>query len=160
MKIRQLRHELWLPWPLAEVFPFFAEAANLETLTPPSLKFRIQSARPIVMRVGTLIDYLIVVRGLPFRWQSEITTWEPPVRFVDEQRRGPYRLWQHEHKFVERDGATIITDTVRYAVPFDCLAHRWLVRPEIERIFAFRAQKMRELFPATDGAVLERTSES
>ena len=160
MKIRQLRHELWLPRPLAEVFPFFAEAANLEILTPSSLKFRIQSARPIVMRVGTLIDYRIVVRGLPFRWQSEITAWEPPVRFVDEQRRGPYRLWQHEHKFVERDGATTITDTVRYAVPFDFLAHRWLVRPEIERIFAFRAQKMRELFSATDSAVPERTSES
>lgn len=160
MKIRQLRHELWLPRPLAEVFPFFAEATNLEILTPPSLKFRIQSARPVVMRVGTLIDYLIVLRGLPFRWQSEITAWEPPVRFVDEQRRGPYRLWQHEHKFVERDGATTITDTVQYAVPFDFLTHRWLVRPEIERIFAFRAQKMHELFPATDGAVPERTSES
>ena len=160
MKIRQLRHELWLPRPLAEVFPFFAEAANLEILTPSSLKFRIQSARPIVMRVGTLIDYRIVVRGLPFRWQSEITAWEPPVRFVDEQRRGPYRLWQHEHKFMERDGATTITDAVRYAVRFDFLAHRWLIRPEIERIFAFRAQKMRELFSATDSAVPERTSES
>ncbi len=147
MKIRELRRELRLPCPLSEIFPFFAEAANLEALTPSWLKFQILSPRPIPIQLGTLIDYRIVVRSIPFRWQSEITVWEPPHRFVDEQRRGPYRFWQHEHEFVECDGETIIDDTVRYAVSFDFIVHRLFVRPETERIFDFRSLKMRELFP-------------
>ncbi len=121
MKVRQLKRELWLPQPVAEIFPFFADAANLEVLTPPWLKFQILSPRPLKMHVGTLIDYRLRVRGLPMRWQSEIIAWEPPHRFVDEQRRGPYRLWRHEHEFVERDGGTVIRDKVEYAIPFDLI---------------------------------------
>ena len=146
MKVHELKRELWLPRPVAEIFPFFADAANLEALTPPWLNFRILSPRPIPIRLGTLIDYRIVVHGIPFRWQSEITAWEPPHRFVDEQRRGPYRLWRHEHRFLERDGGTSIGDTVQYAVLFDPIVNRWLVRPDIEGIFDFRTEKMRELF--------------
>ena len=86
------------------------------------------------------------MHGIPFRWQSEITVWEPPHRFVDEQRRGPYRIWRHEHRFLERDGGTTISDRVQYAVLFDPIVDRWLVRPDIERIFDFRTRKMRELF--------------
>ena len=148
MKVHELKRELWLPRPVAEIFPFFAEAANLEALTPPWLNFRILSPRPIPIRLGTLIDYRIVVHGIPFRWQSEITAWEPPHRFVDEQRRGPYRLWRHEHSFSERDGGTSIGDTVHYAVLFDPIVNRWLVRPDIDGIFDFRTKKMRELFGA------------
>ncbi len=147
MKIHELNRELRLARPRAEVFPFFADATNLETLTPPSLKFHILTPRPIQMQVGTLIDYRIVIRGLPMRWRSEITVWEPPFRFVDEQRRGPYRLWRHEHQFKEENGETIILDRVQYAVPFDFIMHRWFVRPEIERIFNFRTKKMCEVFP-------------
>ena len=98
------------------------------------------------MHVGALIDYGLRVRGLPMRWQSEITAWEPPHRFVDEQRRAPYQPWRHEHEFVERDGGTVIRDKVEYAIPFDLMTHRLFVQPDIERIFAFREQKMRELF--------------
>jgi ligand-binding SRPBCC domain-containing protein len=148
VKVRQLKRELWLPQPVAEIFPFFGDAANLEVLTPPWLKFQILSPRPLKMHIGTLVDYRLRVRGLPMRWQSEITAWEPPHRFVDEQRRGPYRLWRHEHEFVERDGGTVIRDKVEYAIPFDLITHRLFVRPDIERIFAFLEQKMRKLFPA------------
>ena len=148
MKVRELKREIWLPQPLAEIFPFFADAANLEKLTPPWLNFQILSPRPIQIRLGTLIDYRVVVRGILFRWQSEITEWDPPHRFVDKQRRGPYRFWQHEHKFSEQEGGTAILDAVRYAVPFDFLTNRLFIRPDIERIFDFRKRKMRELFPA------------
>lgn len=148
MKIHELRSELWLPRPVAEIFPFFADAANLERLTPPWLNFRILSPPPIPMGAGTLIDYRIVIHGIPLRWQSEITVWEPPHLFVDEQRRGPYRIWRHEHTFLERDGGTMINDRVRYAVLFDPMVHCWLVRPDIERIFDFRTKRMRELFGA------------
>lgn len=147
MRIREFKRTTWLQRPVSEVFPFFADAANLELLTPPWLHFRILTSRPIQIRLETLIDYRIRVHGIPFRWQSEITAWDPPRSFADEQRRGPYRFWRHEHKFLERDGGTVVFDEVRYAVPFDFLTHRLLVQPHIERIFDFREQKMRELFP-------------
>jgi ligand-binding SRPBCC domain-containing protein len=82
------------------------------------------------------------------RWQSEITVWEPPHRFVDEQRKGPYRLWRHEHRFEPRDGGTLATDHVQYAVWLDWLVHPLLVRRDVERIFAFRQEKLREKFGA------------
>src|SRR3954468_23005074 len=99
-----------LPRPVTEVFMFFAEPGNLETLTPPWLRFHILTPQPILMRAGARIDYRLRVHGLPVRWQSEITAWEPPVRFVDEQRRGPYRVWVHEHTFEEGDGGTEVRD--------------------------------------------------
>src|SRR5579871_5848818 len=97
MRIHEFHGEQFLPRPLEEVFPFFADAGNLPILTPPWLHFHILTTRPIEMRRGALIDYRLRIHGLPIRWQSEIVEWDPPHRFVDEQRRGPYRLWHHEH---------------------------------------------------------------
>ena len=96
---------------------------------------------------SALIDYRLRLRGLPIRWRSEITTWQPPHRFVDEQRRGPYRMWIHEHTFTERDGGTLVGDHVRYAVPGGWLADRLLVRRDLETIFAYRQEKLTEIFP-------------
>ena len=98
------------------------------------------------MRAGALIDYKLRVRGVPVRWRTHISAWQPPHRFVDEQIRGPYRQWIHEHTFELRDGGTLARDVVRYAVPLDFLAHRWLVRPDVEKIFAYRAQELRKRF--------------
>ena len=147
MRTNEFRCELWLPRPLGEVFSFFADAGNLELLTPPQLNFNILTPRPLEMRVGLLIDYRLGVRGIPLRWQSEITAWEPPHRFVDEQRRGPYRLWRHEHLFEERDGGTVAIDRVRYAVPGGALINWLLVRHDVARIFAYRTEKLRALCP-------------
>jgi len=138
--------ELWLPRPREEVVPFFANAANLERLTPPWLTFRLLTPTPIEMRAGALIDYRLRVRGVPLRWRTRIAVWEPPDRFVDEQLRGPYRLWVHEHTFAEADGGTLCRDDVRYAVPGGALVDRWLVRPDIERIFAYRREVLSGLF--------------
>ena len=146
MIIREFQTELWLPLPPAELFPFFADAANLQALTPPWLHFEIITPQPIVMREGMLIDYRLRVHGLPLRWRTRINAWEPPRRFVDEQLRGPYRQWIHEHTFEARDGGTLCRDRVSYAVPFDFLTHRWLVRPDVERIFQFRADALRRRF--------------
>jgi ligand-binding SRPBCC domain-containing protein len=141
-----LEAELWLPRRREEVFPFFADAFNLEALTPPWLKFEVLTPRPIEMRAGLRIDYRLRLRGLPLRWQSEITAWEPPCRFVDEQRRGPYRAWIHEHTFAERDGGTLAQDVVRYGVIGGRLVNTLFVRRDVERIFRYRQKKLREVF--------------
>jgi len=143
-----LHRELWLPRPRDEVFAFFADARNLEQITPGFLRFQMLTPGPVDMRVGARIEYRIRLRGLPLRWESEITAWEPGARFVDEQRRGPYRRWVHEHHFAERDGGTLVTDDVRYAVPGGRLVNRLFVQPDLERIFDYRHAKMREILGA------------
>jgi ligand-binding SRPBCC domain-containing protein len=142
----KLETELWLPRRRDEVFRFFAVAFNLETLTPPWLKFEVLTPRPIEMRAGLRIDYRLRLRGFPLRWQSEIIVWEPPGRFVDEQRHGPYRQWIHEHTFEERDGGTLARDMVQYAVIGGRLINTLFVRRDVEKILRFRREKLRELF--------------
>jgi ligand-binding SRPBCC domain-containing protein len=151
VRIHVFERELWLPLPPEQVFPFFADATNLQALTPPWLNFNIVTPPPIAMRAGTLIDYRLRVRGLPVRWRTRINVWQPPHRFVDEQLRGPYRQWIHEHTFEPRDGGTLARDIVTYAVPLDWLVHRWLVRPDIEKIFAFRSTALQQVFAAAPG---------
>ncbi len=143
-----LMTEQVLPRSLAEVFDFFSDAGNLDRLTPPWLHFEILTPRPIEMKVGALIDYRLRLRGLPIRWQSEISDWNPPHRFVDEQRRGPYRLWHHTHTFAEVDGGTAVRDIVRYRVPGGALANALFVRRDVRKIFGYRQQKLAALFPA------------
>lgn len=147
MLVHEFRSEVWLPAAPENVFPFFADAGNLETLTPPWLNFKIVTGTPIAMREGALIDYKLRVRGFPVRWRTRIQTWQPPYRFVDEQLHGPYRQWIHEHTFEAQNGGTLARDCVRYAVPMDFLIHRWLVRPDIEKIFRYRAAELRKKFP-------------
>ncbi len=146
MTIREFTTEIRLPAPPVELFPFFADAANLDAITPPWLHFQIITPPPIEMREGALIEYRLRVRGLPLRWLTRINAWQPPTRFVDEQIRGPYHLWIHEHLFEPCEGGTLVRDHVRYAVPFDCLLHRLFVGPDIRRIFEFRAEALRRRF--------------
>jgi ligand-binding SRPBCC domain-containing protein len=132
--------DLWLPRPRDEVFRFFSNAANLEALTPPWLHFHIITP-DVAIRSGTLIDYRLRLHGIPFTWQSEISSWEPPHRFVDEQRRGPYRRWVHTHTFAEERGGTRIGDAVEFEVPFERLVG-WYVMRDVRKIFAFRRQAL------------------
>lgn len=141
----QLHSELWLPRPIAEVFEFFGDAGNLEAITPPWLHFHVTTLQPLTMAAGTLIDYRLRLHGIPLFWRTEISVWEPPFRFVDQQLRGPYRLWHHLHTFEERDGGTFCRDVVDYAFFGGPLVHAWLVKPDLQRIFEFRALWMRQL---------------
>jgi len=138
---------LFVPRPPEAVFPFFAEAGNLETLTPPWLRFEILTPLLIQMRAGALIAYRLRLHGIPVRWHSEITAWEPPRRFVDEQRRGPYRQWIHEHTFTDCKGGSEVRDFVRYSVPGGRLVDFLFVRHDVRRIFEYRARKLCALFP-------------
>ena len=128
---------------LPEVFAFFADASNLELITPHFLRFRTVTRAPIAMRVGTRIDYEISLLGVPMHWRSHISTWEPNVRFVDEQERGPYALWHHTHDFEAQGDATLVRDTVLYSEPFGPLgsiAHVLFVERTLNRIFDFRRE--------------------
>jgi ligand-binding SRPBCC domain-containing protein len=142
MAIHVLKREQFLPRPPQAVFPFFGDALNLEAITPPWLGFRVVTPEPIDMAPGTLIEYRLRLHGVRLRWRTTIAVWDPPRRFVDVQVNGPYRMWHHTHDFSPTsDGGTVMTDTVRYALPFGPLgelAHRALVRRDLERIFDFR----------------------
>jgi ligand-binding SRPBCC domain-containing protein len=145
-----LRREQLLARTPAEVFPFFADAANLARITPPELAFRFETPLPIEMRVGAEIAYRLRLYGVPFRWRTRIASWQPPHAFVDEQIRGPYRLWRHTHGFRPAPGGsgTLMADEVRYALPLAPvgeIAH-WLVRGQLDRIFDYRREVVGELF--------------
>ena len=145
----KLVHEQLVPRKLADVFDFFSRAENLETLTPDWLHFKIESVNPQPVQKGTLISYKLRVRGLPLRWTSEIREWSPPTQFVDFQKRGPYKLWHHTHRFIAEGDSTRIVDEVLYALPFGPLgriAHAIIVKSDVENIFRYREMKIRELF--------------
>lgn len=146
MRLFTFTAELWLPRAPAEIFPFFGDARNLQAITPAWLDFQVVTPGPILMQAGTLIDYRLRVHGVPLRWRTRINAWEPPHRFVDEQLRGPYRQWVHEHTFVAQHGGTLARDVVRYAVPGGALVNWLFVRRDVVRIFAHRQAKLREHF--------------
>jgi len=135
----RLTSELWLPRPRDEVFRFFSNAGNLEALTP-WLHFHIITP-DVAMQPGTRIRDRLRLRGIPFSWESEISSWEPPRRFVDEQRRGPYRRWVHTHTFAEERGGTRVGDAVEFDVPLERLVG-WYVMRDVRKIFAFRRQAL------------------
>ena len=139
----------WVPRPVDEVFPFFAEPRNLAVITPPWLGFRVVSDGDLSMRTGLRIEYRVSPLGFPQRWVSEISRWDPPHAFVDEQRVGPYRRWHPLHRFEPRDGGTELVDEIDYEVPMGPLGRLIepvLVAPRLRRIFDYRARVIGDRF--------------
>ncbi len=143
--------EQWIPGSVDQAFAFFREAKNLEVLTPDFLHFRILGQSTVEIEEGTKIDYSLRLHGLPFRWQSQILDWQPPRRFSDMQTRGPYAYWRHTHEFLEKDGGTLLLDRVIYKIPFGLAGMAfgdWIVRRDLEKIFAHRRSQIERLFAA------------
>lgn len=137
----------FVPRPRDEVFEFFSNAANLEAITPPQLRFRITTSGPISMGVGTLIGYRLSLFGIPFGWKTRIAAWEPNRCFVDEQLKGPYAKWEHTHSFHDADGGTRVEDSVLYRLPLYPLGEIALpvIRLQLKHIFDYRTKRIREL---------------
>jgi ligand-binding SRPBCC domain-containing protein len=141
-----------LPAPLERVFPFFENPENLALITPPSLRCRLVMPGPVTMQEGLRIDYTIRLGGMPVRWRSLISLYDPPVCFVDEQVKGPYAYWRHMHRFESTALGTVLTDAVVYALPaampplVERIVHSLYVRPNLERIFDYRANFYADFF--------------
>lgn len=155
MSIHTLRRTQWLPRPRAEVFAFFQDPANLAKLTPPWLGFHVLTPRPLEMRAGAIFDYRVSPLGFPQYWRTLIESYDAPNGFVDTQLKGPYKLWHHAHRFEDKDGGTLITDEVRYELPFQPFGE--LAADEIARrldaIFDYREAAVAALFKPRGGSM-------
>jgi ligand-binding SRPBCC domain-containing protein len=149
MQAHTLTFETKLYRSLDDIFDFFSNAENLNTVTPTDVEFSMLTPTPIKMQVGTLINYRIKLMGIPFFWRTHINVWEPPYRFVDEQVKGPYMLWHHEHTFEQKDGYVLMTDKLHYLSPgwfLEPLINRFFVTPQIKKIWGYRDQQFKKLF--------------
>jgi ligand-binding SRPBCC domain-containing protein len=154
--VNRLARSQWLDCPVEDVFAFFSDAANLEAITPPFLRFRILTPLPIAMHAGTRIEYALSLHGVPVHWRTLITRWEPGVCFVDEQESGPYAVWRHTHTFEPRGNSTLMRDVVEYREPFGPLgrvAHVLLVRRMLDRIFDYRTDATGHRLGCSGGSV-------
>jgi len=157
-----LEREQLVPRLRREIFAFFADASNLERLTPPTLSFAILTPRPITMRAGATIDYRLKLVGVPFRWRTVIELFEPEERFIDVQASGPYRSWRHLHSFVEVPGGTLIRDHVDYQLPFGLLGelgHALFVRRQLDHIFGYRRRVIEGLFGRFEPGIPPRNAD-
>lgn len=158
-----LLSEQYLPLTPEELFPFFADAKNLEAITPPSMSFHIESMSPETMGEGTLIDYRLKVHGIPMHWTTRIERWAPPHEFVDVQLKGPYALWSHTHRFEKLGAGTLMTDQVFYRLPFGFfgwLGGSALVNGDLAKIFGFRRKVIDERYGGSRSAAPESGSAS
>lgn len=161
MSTYRLTREQTINRPLDEVFAFFADPRNLETLTPPLLRFEILTPGEIDMRVGTIIQYALRVHGLPIHWTTAITVWNPPLEFVDVQLRGPYVLWHHRHTFEAVGDSTRMIDEVNYRLPFGWIGramHGLMVRRDLKAIFDYREQAVKRLLALESNTIAIRAS--
>ncbi len=149
-----------VPVPIDAAFAFFADARNLERITPAWLRFRIVEA-PATLSAGARLRYRLRLFGIPIRWRTEIVAWAPPRGFVDVQRRGPFLVWEHAHRLTPVAGGTEIYDHVRYRLflgPLGGLVRRLLVRGWLERIFDYRAAQVPGLLSRPPAAQPRQTA--
>jgi ligand-binding SRPBCC domain-containing protein len=147
--VYQLRFKQLIPRRPKEVFAFFADAGNLQSITPAWLHFHILTPLPVELRDGALLDFTIRWRLLRMTWRTKIVDWVSPRQFIDQQVSGPFKLWVHRHTFEPHPQGTLMTDQVRYELPFGAvgrLGHSLLVRRDLEAIFEYRRQQIAKRF--------------
>ena len=146
---RTLHRRQWIPRPLDDVFAFFERPENLAEITPPWLGFSLVTPGALTMRSGLTIDYTVRALGRRTRWRSLIAEYHPPHGFRDVQVIGPYRRWDHRHRFSPEDGGTVIDDLVVYEPPLGALGalvDALVIRRQLAAIFDYRRRRIEELF--------------
>lgn len=150
MQTYTLHRKQFIAAPIKDIWDFFSDARNLATITPTYMNFRITSGLPDTIHTGQTISYKVSpIAGIPLSWTTEIRDVEPCKRFVDIQLKGPYKLWQHEHRFDETDGGVWMSDTVTYILPYSflgILAHGLFIKRQLDNIFDYRYQKIETMF--------------
>jgi ligand-binding SRPBCC domain-containing protein len=149
--------------PIEATFSVFEDPYNLSRITPPWLRFQVTSDGHVEMRKGAEIEYRIKWLGVPMRWKTIIREYSPPHLLVDEQAKGPYRLWRHTHTFEQTSKGTKVSDRVEYALPFGRLGrlvHRVLVEDQLKGIFSYRQRELTQMFGGTTRTTLEPTISS
>ncbi len=149
MKIRHIETTIEINRPIVDVFRYFCRPENLNDITPPFLDFTILTPTPVVMQQEARIDYKLRLFGVPFRWQTLIHQWQPPFYFKDQQARGPYKLWRHDHFFEEKDGKVIMVDKIEYAIPggiFEPLIYHLFVKHWLKKILSYRTAQTIKIF--------------
>ena len=151
MKIYKLKRKQILPISQSEAWDFFSSPTNLNLITPKHMGFKIlDSSGGSRLHSGQIIRYTVnVVPGIPVLWVTEITNVDEPVYFVDEQRNGPFSLWQHHHRFKEVEGGVEMTDEVNYAIPFAFIGRltNWMfVGKKVNAIFDYRFRALEEYY--------------
>lgn len=141
--------EQFIDRPLGDVFAFFADANNLQRITPAWLRFEMVTPAPVEMRAGARIDYRIRLHHVPIVWKTLIREWDPPHRFVDAQIQGPYRVWEHTHEFAAVSNGALVRDVVEYELPAGWLGEvvrRLFVARDIAAIFDHRRAALSDVF--------------
>lgn len=150
MAIKKLKTTLLLPISLEQAWDFFSNPCNLNEITPDDMPFKITSEVPEKMYEGMIITYKVSpMLNIPVSWVTEITHIKELSYFVDEQRKGPYRMWHHEHHFREVAGVVEMTDILYYDVGKGFLGRiisALFVDKRVRQIFEFRTKKLKELF--------------
>ncbi len=146
---KRLIFEQWIPRTKEEIFPFFAEARNLESITPKKLHFKILDVSEDPIKEGTIINYKLKIDGIPVKWRTIIKKWNPPHYFVDNQEKGPYKKWYHLHNFEDLGSGTLMTDQVDLQIPLGALgyfASSWKVLKDVNHIFEYRKKVIFDMF--------------
>ena len=149
MQPHSLTAETKLYGTIQEVFDFFSKPENLNKVMPTALRLNILTPLPLDMKLGSLIDYRVVLSGIPFFWRTLITHWEPPYKFIDEQLKGPYVFWHHEHSFEQKEGYTLMHDKVHFLSPggfLEPVINKYFVEPKVKQIFAHRGEIFKQVF--------------
>ena len=148
--MKRLKQEQFLPITLDEAWHFFATPKNLNEVTPDDMVFEITSELPDTMYEGLLIQYrLKPMLNIPIEWCTEITHIREKEYFVDEQRKGPYNIWHHEHHFRAVSGGVMMTDLLHYDIGksvIGWIAGRLFVDKKVKTIFEYRRKAMETLF--------------
>ena len=156
MYVYKLYKEQLITSDIETVWDFFSSPGNLDIITPKNMGFDIKTPKPLPkMHQDQIIEYTVrPILNLPIFWRTKITEVDDKKSFVDEQIKGPYRLWRHKHTFKETNKGILMSDDLQYALPFGPIgqiAHTIFVKGRLQEIFDYRYEQVDKIFNQLEG---------